>query len=106
MSIDSDERAHKKACHYVVDSTLAKFREEYYVPHGSRLAKKVRQRCTLCRLIDQHTLSQKMGSIPLHLLEEAPVFNFIQLDIFGPWKVCGEVQNAQLERFGGCCLCV
>ena len=95
------ERAHKKACHKGVDSTLAKFREEYYVPYGSRLAKKVRQRCTLCRLIDLHTLSQKMGSIPLHLLEEAPVYNFIQLDIFGPWKARGEVQKRTTGKIWG-----
>ena len=94
-------RAHKKARHGGVYSTLAKFREEYYVTYGSRLAKRVRQRCSLCRLIDQHTLSQKMGKIPLFLLQEAPVFNFIQLDIFGPWLARGEIQKRTTGKIWG-----
>ena len=70
------QRAHHRARHAGVYSSLCKFREEYYVTNGSKLAKRVRQRCTLCRLIDQITISQKMGKIPLHLLEEAPVFTY------------------------------
>ena len=87
------QRAHFRARHAGVYSTLCKFREEYYITNGSKLAKRVRQRCTLCRLIDQITICQKMGKIPLHLLEEAPVFTYVQLDIFGPWSVRGEVQK-------------
>ena len=87
------QRAHFRARHAGVYSTLCKFREEYYITNGSKLAKRVRQRCALCRLIDQITICQKMGKIPLHLLEEAPVFTYVQLDIFGPWSVRGEVQK-------------
>ena len=86
-------RAHKMSRHAGSYSTLCKFREEYYVVRGSKLAQRIRNRCTLCRLIDKQTLSQKMGKIPLNLLQEAPVFTFIQVDIFGPWKVRGEVQK-------------
>ena len=95
------ESAHKKARHTGVDSTLAKFREEYYVSYGNKLAKKVRERCTLCRLIDENTISQKMGKIPLHLLQEAPAFNYVQLDIFGPWMVRGEVQKRTTGKIWG-----
>ena len=95
------QRAHHRARHAGVYSSLCKFREEYYVTNGSKLAKRVRQRCTLCRLIDQITISQKMGKIPLHLLEEAPVFTYVQLDIFGPWSVRGEVQKRTTGKCWG-----
>ena len=36
------ESDHKQAQHTGVDSTLSKFREEYYVPYGNKLAKRVR----------------------------------------------------------------
>ena len=95
------QRAHHRARHAGVYSSLCKFREEYYVTNGSKLAKRVRQRCTLCRLIDQVTVSQKMGKIPLHLLVEAPVFTYVQLDIFGPWSVRGEVQKRTTGKCWG-----
>ena len=95
------QRAHCRARHAGVHSTLCKFREEFYVVQGSKLAKRVRQRCTLCRLIDQITVGQKMGKIPLHLLQEAPVFNYVQLDIFGPWVVRGEVQKRTTGKCWG-----
>ena len=42
-------RAHQQG-HTGRDATLAKFREKYWVPQGSKLAQKVRQNCQLCKL--------------------------------------------------------
>ena len=95
------QRAHIRSRHAGVYSSLCKFREEFYVIQGSKLAKRVRQRCSLCRRIDQRTVTQKMGKIPLHLLQEAPVFNYVQLDIFGPWLVRGEVQKRTTGKCWG-----
>jgi hypothetical protein len=95
------QRAHKRARHAGVHSSLCKFREQYYITNGAKLAKRVRGRCTLCRLIDQVTVSQKMGKIPLFLLKEAPVFTYVQLDIFGPWCVRGEVQKRTTGKCWG-----
>ena len=95
------QRAHNRAWHAGVYSSLYKFREEYCATNGSKLDKRVKQRCILCRLIDQITISQKMGKILLHLLEEALVFTYVQLGIFGPWSVRGEVQKRTTGKCWG-----
>ena len=87
------ERAHKKARHSGVYSTLAMCRQEFYIAQGSKMAKKVRNRCTECRLLDKQTLTQKMGMVPLVSLKPAPAFNVVQIDLFGPWIARGEVQK-------------
>ena len=87
------EKAHRDARHTGRDSTLAMCRQQYYMAQGSKVAKKVRDRCTLCRKLEQKTLTQKMGKVPLVNLRPAPVFNAIQIDLFGPWLVRGEVQK-------------
>jgi len=87
------ERAHKKARHSGVYSTLAMCRQEFYIAQGSKMAKKVRNRCTECRLLDKQTLTQKMGRVPLVSLKPAPAFNVVQIDLFGPWIARGEVQK-------------
>ena len=48
-------KAHIDAGHTGRDSTLATFRVQYHTSQSSKLAKKVRGRCTLCRLIDKKT---------------------------------------------------
>lgn len=37
----------------------------------------------------------------MHILEEAPAFNFVQLDIFGPWTARGEVQKRTTGKIWG-----
>ena len=93
------QKAHKDARHTGRDSTLAMFRMEYYTSQGSKLAKSVRDRCTQCRILDKKTMTQLMGKVPQSSLKPAPVFNYTQLDLFGPWTTRGEVQ----KRISGKC---
>jgi len=86
-------KSHREARHTGRDSTLQMFRLTYYMAHASRMAKMVRERCSLCRLKDKRTLTQKMGKVPLVSLKPAPVFNYTQLDLLGPFKVRGEVNK-------------
>ena len=42
-----------------------------------------------------------MGKIPLVSLKPAPAFNVVQLDLFGPWAVRGEVQKRTTGKVWG-----
>ena len=44
-----------------------------------------------------------MGKVPLVSLKEAPVFQYTQLDLIGPWKVRGEVNK---RTTGKCWACI
>ena len=75
------------------DATLAAFREKFWTPSGSRLAKTVVNRCQLCKLRNASLIQQEMGRLPIERTTPAPPFNFTMLDLFGPYKVRGEVQK-------------
>ena len=85
-------RAHRQG-HRGRDSTLAKFREMYWVPQGSKLAQSVKHNCQLCKLRQAKLLQQEMGQLPEARLKPAPPFTHVMLDIFGPYNVRGEVQK-------------
>ena len=97
------DKAHRDSRHSGRDSTVAMFRNEYYIKRATKKAKAVRERCTKCRKEDQKAVSQKMGKVPLISLKEAPVFQFTQLDLIGPWKVRGEVNK---RTTGKCWACI
>ena len=84
--------AHERA-HRGRDSTLASFRERYWTPSGSKLAKTVVAKCQLCKLRNAKLLKQEMGGLPLERTTPSPPFNFTMLDLFGPFSVRGEVQK-------------
>ena len=86
------ERAHR-AGHRGRDATLARFRQYYWVPYGGKLATSVRRNCQLCKLREASFLEQEMGLLPDARLRPAPAFNSVMLDLFGPYKVRGEVQK-------------
>ena len=75
------------------DSTLAKFREKYWVAHGDKVAKAAKDACQLCKLRDAHYAKQIMGQLPEARLKQAPPFNISMLDMMGPYGVRGEVQK-------------
>ena len=85
-------RAHRQG-HRGRDGTLAKFREMYWVPQGSKLAQKVKHNCQLCKLRQAKLLQQEMGQLPAARLKPAPPFTHVMLDLFGPYVVRGEVQK-------------
>ena len=93
--------AHEEAGHVGRDATLAKCRQQFYMAHGVKLAKRVRERCSKCRVQDKNKLSQMMGKVPLVSLKPAPAFNVVQLDLFGPWAVRGEVQKRTTGKVWG-----
>jgi hypothetical protein len=85
--------AHGEGGHRGRDATLARFRQEYWVPQGAKVAKGVKDRCQKCRLREPQVLNPEMGRLPLARLKQSPPFNNVMLDFFGPIKVRGEVQK-------------
>ena len=75
------------------DATLARFRQNYWTPYGSKLAGQVRQNCQMCRLREAKFLEQQMGLLPKERLKPAPAFNQVMIDLFGPYQIRGEINK-------------
>jgi len=85
--------AHVSGCHRGRDATLARFRSRYWTPHGSKIASSVKNACQLCKLREAQFLGQEMSELPKSRLQPAPAFTFVMIDLFGPFKISGEVQK-------------
>jgi len=85
--------AHKECGDRGRDSTLARFRLEFWTPYGPKLAKSVKSHCQLCKLRDHKLLVQCMGVLPTQRLKPGPAFNCTMVDLFGPYNIRGEVQK-------------
>ena len=86
-------QAHVDGGHRGRDSTLARFRNEFWITQGSKVVKKVINSCQLCRVRDAKFGSQEMGLLPEERLKVGPPFNTVMIDLFGPYSVRGEVQK-------------
>ena len=73
-------KAHRQG-HRGRDGTLAKFREMYWVPRGSKLAQTVKYNCQLCKLRQAKLLQQEMGQLPEARLKPAPPFTHVMHDL-------------------------
>ena len=85
--------AHRACIHRGRDATLARFRLNYWTPHGSKIAWGIVSKCQLCILRNAKLMEQIMGLLPIERLRRSPAFNHVMLDLFGPFKVRGEVQK-------------
>ena len=86
-------QAHKEVVHKSRDTTLARFRQKFWIVRGSKVANAVTSSCQLCKLRKPKLLSQKMGSLPKERTCPAPAFTNTMVDYFGPYSVRGEVQK-------------
>lgn len=85
--------AHVKGGHRGRDSTLARFRYQYWTPRGAKLARSVRNDCQLCRLRNPQQFTPVMGILPSDRMRPSPPFNGVMLDLFGPYLIRGEIQK-------------
>ena len=92
--------AHEKG-HRGRDATVASFRSRFWTPQAPKLAKQIRNGCTLCKLRDRQPLTQEMGRLPMERLRPAPPFNYTMLDLFGPFIIRGEVQKRVSSKAWG-----
>jgi len=95
------KNAHETGGHRGRDATLARFRQKYWTPYGSKIAGSVKASCQLCKLRDPEFLGQEMGSLPDSRLKPAPAFTNVMLDLFGPYKVRGEVNKRSTGKAYG-----
>ena len=85
--------AHVRTGHRGRDATLARFREKFWIVQGGKLAAAIVNNCRKCKLRDPKCMRQSMGDLPEARLRPESVFNRVMLDLFGPYKIRGEVQK-------------
>ena len=85
--------AHVDSGHLGRDPTLALFSDKYFCVRASVLASRICKHCYKCKKVDLALEKQLMGPVPDWKLSPAPPFYFVQLDLFGPYAVSGEVQK-------------
>lgn len=93
--------AHVRSGHRGRDATLARFRGKFWTPHGAKVAWSVKSSCQLCKLRDAQFLQQEMGQLPESRLKPMPPFTHVMVDIFGPYKIRGEVQKRSTGKAYG-----
>jgi hypothetical protein len=85
--------AHEQSGHRGRDATLARFRQSFWVPRGGKLSSSAKNNCQLCKLREPKLLGQQMGMLPEDRLVPGPPFTRVMVDLFGPYRVRGEVQR-------------
>ena len=79
--------------HDGVDTTVAKVRNDYWIPRLPRLAQEIRKSCYRCRLEDKKLCEQQMGQLPIERLKPSPPFYYTGVDLFGPIMIKDTVKK-------------
>ena len=101
--------SHCKVLHSETSQTLAKLRQEYWVPHGRTVI--VIKDCRVCRRAEAAPFTMlKMPSLPIESVARSRPFEYTGIDYFGPMSVkvfLKQITNQQSrlkERYGSVCL--
>ena len=79
--------AHKEN-HAGSASTLARSSHQAWLHHGRKLAQRMVNNCTICKMEKTRLMMQRMGQLPVERLETGcPPFSNICLDLLGPITV-------------------
>ena len=80
-------QAHLATLHGGVVSTMAKVREQYWVPRLRRSTKRVVKNCYECRRFQAHVFSSPpQGNLPKDTTEGQTPFQVVGVDYAGPLK--------------------
>ena len=71
---------------HTIDATIARVKRRVWIPQLTRLVKKIKHQCVICRKRDKR-LEQKMGSLPVERLNPSPPFYVTFIDLFGPMQI-------------------
>ena len=102
--------AHYKVLHSGTSQTLAKLRQEYWIPHGRTVVKKLIKDCRVCRRVEGTPFAMpKMPSLPTERVARSQPFEYTGVDYFGPMfvKEFSQVDDqsiGQIERKVWVCL--
>ena len=83
---------HKEG-HQEVSAMTSKVRTRFWVIGLPRIVKSITYNCVTCKKLDKKTTMQLMGWFPQERLKPAPAQNCTAVDLFGPFRITGEVQK-------------
>ncbi len=95
------------ANHEEIAGTLLRMRRVAWVVKGRRLAKRVVESCVICRKARAKKCKQIMSDLPPERIGPAAPFEFVTVDLFGPYEVKDEVKKKiRLKVWGTvyCCM--
>jgi len=93
--------------HEEIAGTLLRMRRVAWVVKGRRLAKKVVESCVICRKARAKKCKQIMSDLPPERTGPAAPFEFVTVDLFGPFEVKDEVKKRVRLKVWGivyCCM--
>lgn len=96
--------AHSKG-HEGVAATLLKVRRRAWVIKGRRIAQKVIKNCVICKKARARICQQVMGDLPQERTRPAAPFEFIAVDLFGPYQVKDDVRKRVTMKVWGVVFC-
>lgn len=85
--------------------TLLKMRRKAWVVKGRRLAQKVVNQCIHCRKVRARVCRQVMGDLPVERSRPAAPFQFMSVDVFGPYLVKDDVKRRVSMKVWGVIFC-
>ena len=89
LYVEYVEHVRKTTLHGGVGLTMAKVREEFWIPRLRRLAKKVIRECHGCKRFQAVALAApRTGLLPLEITEGSTPFEIVGVDFAGPIKYC------------------
>ena len=80
--------AHCRVLHSGVSQTLATVRQEYWIPHGRAIIKKILKNCRVCRRVEGAPFAMpRMPDLPRERVARSHPFEYTGIDYFGPLYV-------------------
>ena len=79
---------HNRVGHLGRENILSKLRENVYILKANSLARKVVNKCILCRKYNAKPSTQLMSNLPINRLKaDLPAFSHVGIDYFGPFFI-------------------
>lgn len=85
--------------------TLLRLRQKALIVQGRRLAQKVVDHCIFCKKAKAQVCQQVMGDLPEERSRPASPFQFISVDLFGPYLVRDNVRKRTSMKVWGIVFC-
>jgi len=79
--------------HGGVNSTVMRSRCKVWIQQAVRLAQKIKDKCYMLALLWKKTGEQKMAPLPATRVGLAPIFDSVQIDLFGPLEYTDMVKR-------------
>lgn len=98
------QEAHSEG-HDGVAGTLLRMRMKAWIIKGRIIARKVVDKCVVCKKAKTKTCQQIMGNLPEERSRPAAPFQFTSVDLFGPYQVKDDVKRGVSMKVWGVLFC-